>query len=69
MRPSGESAGDTAESVKSVSCTGAVHISKRVDERGKEYVSDADDAAYATFELEGGVIAQLPPPNESASKC
>jgi predicted dehydrogenase len=45
--------------VRSVSCTGAVHISKRVDERGKDYVSDADDAAYATFELEGGVIAQI----------
>ena len=45
--------------VKSVSCTGAVHIPKRVDERGKDYVSDADDAAYATFELEGGAIAQI----------
>jgi predicted dehydrogenase len=45
--------------VRSVSCTGAVHISKRVDESGKEYAADADDAAYATFELEGGVIAQI----------
>ena len=45
--------------VRSVSCTGAVHISKRVDEQGREYAADADDAAYATFELEGGVIAQI----------
>ncbi|MFO1247257.1 MAG: Gfo/Idh/MocA family oxidoreductase [Alphaproteobacteria bacterium] len=45
--------------VRSVSCTGAVHISKRFDERGQEYHADADDAAYATFELEGGAIAQI----------
>lgn len=45
--------------VRSVSCMGAVHISKRVDERGNAYVADADDAAYATFELEGGAIAQI----------
>ena len=45
--------------VKSVSCVGATHISRRVDERGQSYDADADDAAYATFELEGGVIAQV----------
>jgi predicted dehydrogenase len=45
--------------VRSVSCTGAVHILNRVDESGKDYAADADDAAYATFELEGGVIAQI----------
>src|SRR5690349_5962594 len=45
--------------VRSVSCTGAVHISKRVDERGKEYAADAEDAAYAVFELDGGVVAQI----------
>lgn len=45
--------------VKSVSCRGATHIPERVDEAGKPYVADADDAAYATFELEGGVIAQI----------
>ncbi|WP_096358733.1 Gfo/Idh/MocA family protein [Variibacter gotjawalensis] len=45
--------------VKAVSCLGATHIPKRVDENGKTYTADADDAAYATFELEGGVIAQL----------
>ncbi|MCL4545873.1 MAG: Gfo/Idh/MocA family oxidoreductase, partial [Chloroflexi bacterium] len=45
--------------VRSVSCTGAVHIPERLDERGQPYTCTADDAAYATFELEGGVIAQI----------
>lgn len=45
--------------VRAVSCLGATHIPTRVDEAGKPYDADADDAAYATFELEGGVIAQL----------
>jgi predicted dehydrogenase len=45
--------------VKAVSCLGATHIAKRWDEQGKEYTCTADDSAYATFELEGGVIAQI----------
>ncbi len=45
--------------VKSVSCVGATHIPSRVDEKGQAYNADADDAAYATFELEGGIIAQV----------
>lgn len=45
--------------VRAVSCLGATHIPERVDEAGKAYPADADDAAYATFELEGGVIAQI----------
>ena len=45
--------------VKAVSCLGATHIPSRVDETGRAYAVDADDAAYATFELEGGVIAQI----------
>ncbi len=45
--------------VKSVSCLGATHIPERVDEEGRRYRATADDAAYATFELEGGVIAQI----------
>lgn len=45
--------------VKSVSCLGATHIKKRVDEQGKPYTCTADDAAYATFELENGIIAQF----------
>lgn len=45
--------------VKAVSCLGATHIPKRVDESGKTYECTADDSAYATFELEGGVIAHF----------
>ena len=45
--------------VKSVSCLGATHIPERVDEQGKTYKCTADDSAYATFELEGGVIAHF----------
>jgi predicted dehydrogenase len=46
-------------SVQSVSCLGANHISERIDEKGVAYRADADDAAYATFQLEGGVIANI----------
>ena len=45
--------------VKAVSCLGATHIDKRVDEQGKTYTCTADDAAYATFELENGIIAHF----------
>ena len=45
--------------VTAVSCLGATHIPQRWDENGEAYTADADDAAYATFELEGGIIAQL----------
>jgi predicted dehydrogenase len=45
--------------VKSVSCLGTTHIPERWDETGDRYDADADDAAYATFELEGGVIAHI----------
>lgn len=45
--------------VKAVSCLGATHIPQRIDEQGKAYTCTADDAAYATFELEGGVIAHF----------
>ncbi len=45
--------------VKSVSCLGATHIPKRIDEQGNSYQATADDAAYATFELENNIIAQF----------
>lgn len=45
--------------VKSISCVGATHIPHRVDENGNTYVCTADDSAYSTFELEGGVIAHF----------
>jgi predicted dehydrogenase len=46
-------------SVQAVSCLGATHVPERVDEQGKRYRATADDAAYATFQLDGGVIAQI----------
>ena len=45
--------------VKAVSCIGTTHIAQRWDEAGKAYKATADDAAYATFELADGVIAQV----------
>ncbi len=45
--------------VRAVSCLGATHIPERVDEQGRPYAATADDAAYATFELDGGIIAQI----------
>jgi len=45
--------------VKSVMCLGTTHIGKRWDENGKAYDATADDAAYATFELAEGVVAQI----------
>ncbi len=45
--------------VKAVSCLGATHVKERVDEAGKVYKCTADDSAYATFELEKGVIANF----------
>ncbi len=45
--------------VKSVSCLGATHVPERRDEKGRPYACTTDDAAYSTFELEGGVIAQF----------
>ena len=45
--------------VKSVSCLGATHIPQRWDEQGKPYAATADDAAYATFETDQGIIAHF----------
>jgi predicted dehydrogenase len=45
--------------VKSVSCLGAIHVPERWDEAGRPYACTADDSAYATFELDGGVIAHF----------
>ncbi len=45
--------------IRSVNCLGVTHIDKRWDEQDREYTADADDAAYATFELDGGVIVQM----------
>ena len=45
--------------IKSLSCLGATHIPQRWDENGKPYKCTADDAAYATFELQNGVICHF----------
>ncbi|MCU6708673.1 Gfo/Idh/MocA family oxidoreductase [Paenibacillus sp. J5C_2022] len=44
--------------VKAVSCYGTTHIPERVDEKGERYACTADDAAYATFLLEGDIVVQ-----------
>ncbi|GGM06863.1 MULTISPECIES: Gfo/Idh/MocA family protein [Micromonospora] len=45
--------------VRAVSAVIATHIPERVDEAGRGYPATADDAAYGTFELAGGIVAQL----------
>jgi predicted dehydrogenase len=45
--------------VESVYARAVTHIDERVDEEGNPYRATADDAAYAVFELEGGIVAQL----------
>ncbi|MGK4595255.1 Gfo/Idh/MocA family protein [Amycolatopsis sp. w19] len=45
--------------VNAVTAKAVTHIPERVDEKGARYAATADDSAYAIFELEGGVIAQL----------
>jgi len=45
--------------VEAVSCLGATHIPERVDEQGNTYKCTADDAAYSTFQLEGGIVAHF----------
>jgi len=50
---------NTFAEVKSISCLGTTHIPQRWDEGGRAYKADADDAAYATIQLEGGVIATI----------
>jgi predicted dehydrogenase len=45
--------------VRAVTAHVVTHIPQRWDELGQPYTADADDAAYAIFELEGGVVAQM----------
>jgi predicted dehydrogenase len=45
--------------VRAVSCLGATHVPHRWDETGDPYEATADDAAYATFELEDGIVAHI----------
>jgi predicted dehydrogenase len=45
--------------VQAVTAKAVTHIPERWDEQGRKYAATADDAAYAIFELEGDVIAQI----------
>jgi predicted dehydrogenase len=45
--------------VQTVTAKAVTHIPQRWDEQGRKYAATADDAAYAIFELENDVIAQI----------
>jgi predicted dehydrogenase len=45
--------------ITGLSCVGATHVPTRWDESGKPYACTADDAAYASFELNDGVICHF----------
>jgi predicted dehydrogenase len=45
--------------VESVYARAVTHVPTRYDEAGQPYAATADDAAYAVFELAGGVVAQM----------
>jgi predicted dehydrogenase len=45
--------------IQSLSAIGAIHVPERRDEKGEPYACTADDAAYGTFELTGGVVAHF----------
>ena len=45
--------------VTSVSATSEIHIKKRLDEKGDEYKCTAEDAAYATFMTEKGIVCHF----------
>ena len=49
----------TFGAVRAVQCLGGTTIPERFDEQGKPYKCTADDTAYGTFELEGGIVAQI----------
>jgi predicted dehydrogenase len=45
--------------VRSVYAHAVTHLPERWDESGRRYQADADDAAYAVFGLDNGVVAQI----------
>ncbi|MFF2808565.1 Gfo/Idh/MocA family protein [Streptomyces sp. NPDC058000] len=45
--------------VRAVQARVATHLPRRWDESGTPYEATADDAAYALFELDGGILAQI----------
>jgi predicted dehydrogenase len=48
-----------AGNIRAVSAVSRAHIPDRRDEQGQRYVADAEDAAFALLELEGGVIGSI----------
>ncbi len=45
--------------IKSLTCLGTTLIGERFEHDGSAYKASADDTAYALFELENGVVAQI----------
>ncbi len=45
--------------VKALSCLAATHVNERWDELGRKYSCTAEDSAYASFDLEDGVVAHF----------
>jgi predicted dehydrogenase len=45
--------------IKAVSCRKVTQIPRRIDEAGKPYDVDVEDEVFATFEFEGGALAQV----------
>src|SRR5947208_12011230 len=45
--------------ITAVSCRHMTALPRRIDESGKAYDVDVEDHAFAMFELEGGVLAQI----------
>ena len=45
--------------VRSVMAVGATHIPERIGEDGKPYEATAEDAAYAIFEFDDGLVVQM----------
>ncbi len=45
--------------IQAVSCLAVRHIPQRWDEEGVPYTATADDAAYATFRLDGDIIVHM----------
>jgi predicted dehydrogenase len=45
--------------IKAVSCRHTTAVAERRDENGESYDVDVEDHAFATFELAGGVLAQI----------
>ncbi|MBA3686694.1 MAG: Gfo/Idh/MocA family oxidoreductase [Planctomycetes bacterium] len=45
--------------IVAVSTLAATHVDERVDESGKRYRCTADDSAYATFQLDNGIVCSF----------